>query len=1139
MRLHSYLTRFVVSFFCLIALAAPALAQTETGQIAGTVSDATGAVVVGANVTARSVATQAVRTTQTAQNGSYVISNLLPGMYQVTVQMQGFSTAQARAEVTVGARVPADFRLEVGQTETIVEVTDTVARINTETQSLSATIGSAAIVELPSLTRNPYDFVAISGNISDADPTGRGVGYAINGQRAASTNVLLDGTANNDEFTATVGQTVPLDSVQEYSVITSNFTAEYGRAGGGVVNVATKGGTNEFHGTAYEFNRVSRLSSNTFENNANGIDRPIFTRNQFGYSVGGPIKKDKLFFFQNTEWIRVRSSATRFVWIATPELVGQAAQETRDFYSAFGDLRPELTILESLSRNQLIERGFDPCTAGSTGPCSQLSPDMPMFSRSAYSYPSDSGAGNPQNTLLLTARMDWNVSDKTQIYGRFALQDGKLLTGSVADSPFAGFDSAQEDRNQNYLVSLVHTFSPNLVSQSKLTYNRLKNLQPLGLLPPTPTLYHASGTAATRILGTLLAHPGYLPYSPGNGIPFGGPQNFIQAYEDLSLNKGGHNFRFGGAYVYIQDNRTFGAYENPVQQLGTNFGAGTDNFLRGLLRRYQGAVDPQGKYPCGATVTADCTLTLPVGPPNFSRSNRYHEFSLYAQDSWRLNPRFTVNLGVRWEYFGPQKNVDPRMDSNFYPDYSQSSQFLQIRNGSVQLAPDSPVGALWESDWNNFAPRVGFAWDLFGDGRTSLRGGYGIGFERNFGNVTFNVIQNPPNYAVIALDAGVDLPTIPISTDVAGPLAGSEGTKPLPRVSLRAVQPKLKTAYSHFWSASLERELGRGLVVAADYSGSKGVGLYSLENSNLVGAGNLYLGDPCAEGDPFSCTSRLRTTQYTNINRRSGSGFSDYHGLNFRVDVRDIGRSGLNIQANYTWSHAIDNLSSTFSESGNNYNLGLLDPFNPGLDKGDADFDIRQRFSMGGIWEVPFARETTGVARQILHGWQLAPIFTARTASPFTLYDTTSTYYWNSPRAMFDGPVSKTGDPNPKPVPDLPNAFTYIDVTQLPVNHDWVNPLTGTSELPPFPGNMTGRNLFRGFGIWSLNVGVSKNFYFTETLRLQLRGEFYNLFNHSNMYVNAGDVDLWAIERVTSNRGLPASGIPDRRNIQLAVKFIF
>lgn len=1119
----------VIVFWAIAALMiSAAFAQTETGQITGTVTDPTGAVVPDAKVTVRNVDTGATRNTTTGASGVYVAPNLLPGTYQLTVEATGFTTSQRQVVVQVGSRVGADVALAVGTAGTTIEVSETVATVNTENQVIQQVVNSQQIRELPTITRNPYDLVGTVGNVSDQTPDARGAGYAINGQRAASTNILLDGTANNDEFTASVGQVVPLDSVQEFSVQTSNFTAEYGRATGGVVNVATRSGTNDFHGTLYEFNRLSRLASNEFDNNANGIPKPVFTRNQFGYSFGGPVVKDKLFFFSSTEWIRVRSMANTTAYVPTPELLNLAAPATRSFFQSFGTLSPNITPLRTVSRAELAAGDFDVCGGlPSSSLCAGIGQNVPLFRRISYAFPSDSGGGLPQNTYMPVFRVDYNLSDRTQMYARYALYSEEGLPGTNADSPYQGFNTGYTNFNNAAMVSVTHTFTPRLVSQSKVNFNRLNQVQPLGDQAPMPTLYLGSGSVATRILGNAVALPGYLPYNPGSAIPFGGPQNYLQFYEDLSYVHGSHQFRFGGMYSYLRDNRTFGAYQNAVAQFGTNFARGFENLLAGQLYQFQVAVDPQGRYPCGASATADCMLTLPVSQPSFSRSNRYHDYALYVQDAWKVTPRLTLNLGVRWEVFGTQHNKNADLDSNFYLGQGNDI-FQQIASGAVMTAPDSPMGKLWKTDYNNFGPRLGFAWDPFGMGRTSLRGGWGIGYERNFGNVTFNVIQNPPNYAVISLVNGTDVQTLPVPTTNAGPLSGNAGTKALPVVSLRAVDPNIDTAWAQFWSGAVEHRFSDAVLVAVEYSGSRGEDQYGLANINRVGSGNFYLGIPCTsgvEGDRGDCTARLRPTQYSAINFRMNGGFSNYNGLNLRTDIRAM--HGLTLRANYTWSHAIDTLSDTFSSSGNQYNLGWLDPFNPSLDKGDAYYDIRHRVAFSAAWDIGGPRD--GIGRQVFGGWTIAPIFVARTGTPYSLYD--CSYGWEvCPYAFANAAMPKT--PNtPLTATATPNIYNYFNYGDL-VAAPWFNPRSGSSDFGPFPGNMTGRNLFRTPGSWNLDMGLYKSFRFTERVALQVRGEAYNLFNHANLVANTGDAD------VSSSSFMSASFI-GRRQIQLAAKIIF
>ena len=1145
----------------LLVFTGRAWAQTETGQISGTVADQQDNGVPKAKIVIRNLGTGALRETASDDHGFFVVTNLLPARYAVLVEAPGFTKLDQQVDLAPGGRVALDLKLQVGQITETIEVSATAVAVNTESQTLGTNIDTRSLESLPLLTRNPYDLIGTAGNVSstaDAGLTMRGGGFQINGLRAASNNILLDGASNNDEFTAAVGQKVPLDALQEFSVLTNNFTAEYGRAAGGVINVVTKTGSNNLHGTAYEFNRVSRLAANTFDNNANGIKKPVFARNQFGYSVGGPVIKDKLFFFQSTELLRVRSAGPTLVFIPNAALLAASNSNTQTFFNG-ATLRSGAQNLGTFSRNQLIAQGFDPCSgSSSTGPCKAYNPDAPFFDKLSYDVPTDQGAESPQNDYEVVGRVDWNVSSKTQLYGRYAFEKTNFPIGSNVNSVYDGFDGGASNFNNNFLLSLSHYFSSSLVTQSKIVFNRLNNQQPLGKAPVGPTLYMFGNTPAT-VLGDFLNFPGYTPFSPGNAIPFGGPQNYVQTYHDINYTKGKHAFRFGGNYVYIRDNRTFGAYEEAVETLSTSsFGAGMDRFFNGKLRQFQVAVDPQGKLPCDnfrdpTTVTPQCSITLPAAAPQFSRSNRYHEFGTYFQDSWRVSRRLTLNLGVRWDYFGVQHNKNPNLDSNYY-DANAGDIFHSIRGGNISVARLSDVGGLWAKDWNNFAPSLGFAWDVFGNGKTSLRGGYGIGYERNFGNVTFNVIQNPPGYLVVSLTAPVDIASLPITTNNFGPLGASSGSQGLPKASMRNVNPHIRTAYAHFYSLSVEREVAKNVIVGVDYSGSKGEKLYTLENPNRVGSGNVYLGD-----NPATLT-RLRNTQVTNINRRGGNGLSLYNGLNGRVDLKNVANTGLTLRVNYTYAHAMDNLSSTFSESANNGNLGLLDPFNPKLDRGNADFDVHNRLAVSGTWDVPFARNTSGITKRVFDGWTLSSIFTAHSGLPFTLFDCTNAFAV-CPRAFVAGTrPTKTGVGN---VPSgAPNTLTYLNIpdclgttTTNCLDSSYANPIVGISDFGPFPNTMLPRNYSRGPGAYSVDLGVYKTTKITERVSLQFRAEAFNLLNHSNLYVVGSDNDISSTvvctatdstgtctassSQVRAKRGVPPIAANERRNIQLALRLIF
>src|SRR6516162_4633411 len=755
----------VVSLLAILLLASVCLfGQAETGVIAGTITDTSTAVVPGATVTVVSTTTGFTRSTTTASAGEYAITKLKPDTYTITVEHAGFQKYSRPVQVLVGSRNEVSAQLNVTGASTTVEVTAAgeTAAVNTETQTLSQVVTAQQIADLPTLTRNPYDLVAVSGNVAEDTQGGRGAGFAINGQRSANTDVLLDGGENVDLFTATVGQKVPLDSVHEFRVVTSNFTAEYGRAGGGVINVTTKSGTNQFQGSLYEFNRVSALSANTYNNNANGLPKDGFTRNQFGYSIGGPIVKNKLFFFSSTEWTRVRSDTTNTQSIVDPAFLAlpEVNQATKNFFSAFGSqLVPSLRVLSSVNWGAANNVTSGPCPAPL--PC-----NAPFGQYVAYSAPGDSGAGAPQNTYSTVARVDYNISDKTTLYGRYALYSEDDFAGYINSSPYSGYDTGQTQFNQSVIINLTHVFTPNVVNSAKFLYNRLNNLQPLGTNPVSPTLY-TSATGLPNLPGTIgaMIYPGYSETTPGNAIPFGGPQNVYQVYDDVSWTKGRHQFKFGGGYIQTRDNRAFGAYENAVESLtgSAAIGDAAAALVNGQLFQFQGAIYPQGQFPCSKdgtgsyVVTSSCLLNLPVGAPYFARNNIYNDGNFYLQDSWKVTSKLTLNLGVRWEYYGVQHNSNPALDSNFYLGSGQTL-FDQVRNGTAQIADQSPVGGLWGKNLNNWAPRVGFAYDVFGNGTMAVRGGYGIGYERNFGNVTYNVIQNPPNYGVVSVQNGIDVP---------------------------------------------------------------------------------------------------------------------------------------------------------------------------------------------------------------------------------------------------------------------------------------------------------------------------------------------------------------------------------------------
>jgi hypothetical protein len=595
--------------------------------------------------------------------------------------------------------------------------------------------------------------------------------------------------------------------------------------------------------------------------------------------------------------------------------------------------------------------------------------------------------------------------------------------------------------------------------------------------------------------------------------------------------------KYGGQINYFQMNRGFGAYAQANEQLGKSGGAGLDNMMTGTLTNLTVAVNPAGKFPCSAgaysgtkrgtlIVTPGCTVAPPLTAPDFTRSDRNTDWALYAEDSWRVTRKFTFNYGLRYEHYGVQHNNNGLLDSNLYYG-SGTSVFEQIHNGSIQLAPNSSVGQLWSPSWGTVGPRAGFAYDVFGDGKTALRGGYGITYERNFGNVTFNIIQNPPNNATVSVS------NTPVSVSNLGPLAGGGGAGiPLPPVSPRNVAQNIQTAQTQFWGLTVEHKLGSKAVVALEYNGAHGVHLYDIKNLNEIGGGQVYLGEPLVTSDPNNANCTASTPcltrpnqQFTSINNRGSNGFSHYNGLNVHFQTQELWRTGISILANYTWSHALDNISSTFSESSTSSNgvgnLGYLDPRNPALDYGNSDFDVRNHFGFSAIWNEPFFKGSKGLLGQVAGGWSLDPIFTARTGSPFSISDSSSclncqTGPYGIPRYTPSSAISSfhtgPGVDASTPANIVTNTFNILS---LPAANSFTG-LLGVSDFGPYPSSMTTRNQFYGPGAWSFDLAMSKSFRVTERLRLEFRAEAFNIFNHSNMYFNGFIADA----------GLSAAGSP-------------
>ena len=542
----------------------------------------------------------------------------------------------------------------------------------------------------------------------------------------------------------------------------------------------------------------------------------------------------------------------------------------------------------------------------------------------------------------------------------------------------------------------------------------------------------------------------------------------------------------------LQLNVAYGAYTQAVEALGANLPDSFNSLVNagGLLDsgvfaspviQFTGRVNPNGALPCALDVygnpiiTSACTVTPPLTSASPARSYRYKDWALYAQDSFKLTRRLTLNYGLRYEHYGVQHNDIQSLDSNFYPAAGGTGLTGfgdSIRNGQVLLTQQSPIGQFWAPRWGTPAPRVGFAYDVFGNGKTALRGGFGISYERNFGNVTYNASFNPPASAAITdlcnpNSAGVvtNCPYFVTSSSL-GPLGSPGPASALSPVELRDNDANTNVAQTQFWSLAIEHQLAPSTLVAISYSGAHGVHLYDIANVNMLGAGQAYLGDPLVTGSspdgtetcPYTnpvtqvptCYTRLNS-QYADINRRGSDGTSSYNALNIKFQSQNLHHTGVTIVANYTYAHSLDDLSDTFSGNESQGSLGYTDPTNPRLDWGSSDFDVRHRLVLSPIWQTPWFKSGHGFLTNALGGWNISGIYTVRTGIPFSVYDETDLLNFTSiPRLTPATPITQY-QVYGNPVQIGPNTYNALNVPAAAMIGP-LNPALGISDFWTLPG---------------------------------------------------------------------------------------
>jgi hypothetical protein len=498
--------------------------------------------IVGAVIILHSAERGFERRTTTNSQGEYEFRLLPPGRFTVRAESAGFAATTLNVDVVVATPLRVDLTLQVQPLQQVINVIgENGVAVQTENADLGRTIDPHEISELPSLTRSPYDFIAlIPGATLSNDALG--VGFAVNGGRTQSANYLLDGSENNDTLMSAPGQNIPLDAIEEFSVQTNHYSAEYGRNSGFTANIVTKAGTNHFHGSLHDYVRNSALSGNTYNNNANGFPRPVFNRHQFGGTLGGPIRQGKLFFFASVEPILVRSSTTTSFFVPTPQLLSISAPGTQAIFQRFplpGDLSPTNV------RNATVCPFGASCNLGTSAGLVTV----PAFASTSRVGPQDAGAGPPQNTVLATGRLDWVVNSKMQAFARYAFED-KHVFATVSQPYSSQLDVPLTARNQNIALNLIRTWTPRVATESRIVYSRIVGDperfggdNPSAPEPPIPAFFPPS-------------EPGVI--LPSGTAASGGPQNFYQFFQTVTWAHGHHTLKFGGQFLHLRQNYSLG-----------------------------------------------------------------------------------------------------------------------------------------------------------------------------------------------------------------------------------------------------------------------------------------------------------------------------------------------------------------------------------------------------------------------------------------------------------------------------------------------------------------------------------------------------------------------------------------------------
>ena len=1059
----------------IVLAALPVAAQRIVGEFTGVVQDPAGAAVAGARVTATETSTQRRWTAQANDEGIYRLGSLPSGTaYELQVEHAGFKLAKVSGlALDVGDSRRVDFHLEVGQISESVTVTDEVGGIALERSEVGAVVKRRAVVDLPLNGRSVYQLaelqpgvVRVAGTgLQESETTDARVGAG--GTRFRDNQILLDGTTNNnDRQGGRTTMNLSPDAVEEFRIITNNMSAEYGRSGGAVISVITRGGSNDLHGSAFWFLRNDNLdASNTFESRAGS--QAEFKRHQFGGTVGGPIVQNHLFWFGSYQGLRSGAPSTRLATVETPQF--------RDFVIR---TRPNTNAARLVKDfPPLANPTFNIRDIGSPAPGVRVSgpadgiPDLGDVYIPVQGYTNDD---------QFSGRLDATVNGGRDTFStRFAFNNDDRQ--AAAGNSVRAFTATTTELDENFGLNHTHIFSPRLINDLRLGWN----FDPQYTDGNYPEIPWVTMNVAGRSAALFNSTDGYV-------FPLDIRTNTYQLYDSLGLTLGRHSVKVGGEVRWFQENSEFPTYLKPSIAFEDLMDFADDEVLTALAR-----VDPNTGRPTGTY-----------------RNFRSTEFGFFVQDDFKATRRLTLNLGLRYDNFGTLGEKNGLLST------------LTTTGANPAIGKVTRVGTLYGRDNNNFAPRLGFAWDPTGSAKWSIRGGTGIFYSRLWSNFTGNTRFNPPDSLQVTLSAltpGQNPSAsyrIPFVGDpsFARPLDANGGSTAL-RPSTQTVAQDLRAPYNLQWFFGVQRRLPGEWVAEVNYLGNGGRKL--LLRNDI----NRYSGDR-ADGtvDRVNPSFGVMTHGFNAVS-------SSYNALATQISRRF--RSGYQIQATYTFSRSIDTDSEPFG-GGAGEAQGVMEVNNIRLDRGVSAFDASHRLAGTFIWELPFLRGRRDLAGAVLGGWQVNGILSLQSGFPFTVV--TSDDY-NLDGAFTDRP--NAGQAIGTKVADGPAKFSD---GVFGAQSTW----SGLFQAAP-NGSVPqlGRNTFRGPGYASVDGSLFKDFkspgFNKEGLTWQFRAEFFNLFNRVNMRGVTNSLGSYnATTRLWSNVNFGKSVASfEGRQIQFALKVRF